>query len=324
MINALQLAIALFAIVAAIVIVFRRWRRSTAAQRRVLTPVVATGGLAFLILIAQLVFGEIGGAAQAEDIAFVGAIAVFACLPVGFLIGLLRSRIGRAEEVSSELTVENAQLTAELRAKVAELRASRTRIVDAGYEERRRVERDLHDGAQQRLVALTMSLRLVRGKIEADPAGAGTLLDEAMEELDAATRELRELARGIHPAVLSDRGLDAALSGLADRSPLPIEILETPPERLPEAVESATYFVIAEALTNVARYADADGATVRVSRRNGAVEVEVRDDGVGGADPDDGTGLRGLEDRVAALDGRLVVTSPAGEGTTVMARIPCE
>jgi signal transduction histidine kinase len=145
-----------------------------------------------------------------------------------------------------------------------------------------------------------------------------------MSELDEATRELRELARGIHPAVLSDRGLEAALIGLADRSPIPVEILETPPQRLPEAVESATYFVIAEALTNVARYADAEAATVRVTRDDGVLEVEVTDDGVGGADPADGTGLRGLADRVAALEGRLVVTSPDGTGTTVRARIPCE
>jgi signal transduction histidine kinase len=322
--NAVQFALGLFAIGAAIVIVFRRWRASSPEQRRVLTPVVATGGLAFSILLAQLVFGEITGAEQAQEIAFVGAIVVFAFLPFAFLLGLLRSRIGRDEEIRTALTAENEELTSQLQAKVAELRASRTRIVEAGYEERRRVERNLHDGAQQRLVALTMSLRLVRGKIDRDPAAAATLLDEAMEELGEATRELRELARGIHPAVLSDRGLEAALGGLAGRSTVPIEILETPPERLPEAVESATYFVIAEALTNVARYAAADGATVRVTRGKGAVEVEIRDDGVGGADPSAGTGLRGLEDRVAALEGRLAVTSPRGGGTTVLARFPCE
>jgi signal transduction histidine kinase len=315
-ISTIQGLIAIPLIAITVGVVYRRWRRSTAGERPVLTPVLATGGAAFLCLLVQLILGQAGLSDQAELVAYVAAIAVFACLPFAFLAGLLRSRIGRDEEIRTALTAENEQLNAELRAKVAELRASRTRIVEAGYEERRRVERDLHDGAQQRLVALTMSLRLVRGKIDSDPEGA--------TQLDAATRELRELARGIHPAVLSDRGLEAALTGLTDRSSLPIEILETPPERLPEAVESATYFVIAEALTNVARYADAGGATVRVSRRNGAVEVEVRDDGVGGADPDDGTGLRGLEDRVAALEGRLVVTSPAGEGTTVTARIPCE
>ena len=322
-IGTVQGLIAIPLIATTVVVVYRRWRRSSPSDRPVLTPVLATGGVAFLFLLIQLVAGQAGFSDQVEVIAFVGAIAVFACLPFAFLIGLLRSRIERNEEIRTALTSENEQLTAELEAKVAELRASRTRIVEAGYEERRRVERDLHDGAQQRLVALTMSLRLVRGKIEGDPECATELLDEAMAELDEATRELRELARGIHPAVLSDRGLEAALSGLADRSPVPVEIVETPPERLPAPVESATYFVIAEALTNVARYAEADGATVRVSRDDGAVEVEVRDDGVGGADPASGTGLRGLEDRVAALEGRLAVNSPAGEGTTVRARIPC-
>ena len=306
-----------------VALVFRRWRRSDSGERRVLTPVLATGSLAFLFLLLQLVASQLGLSEPIEKTAFIAAIAAFACLPFSFLIGLLRSRIGRAEEDRTALTAENQELNAELEAKVAELRASRTRIVEAGYAERRRVERDLHDGAQQRLVALTMSLRLVRGKIEAEPDAAAELLDEAMEELGEATRELRELARGIHPAVLSDRGLEAAVSGLAERSPVPVEILETPSQRLPPPVESATYFVIAEALTNVARYADAEAATVRVKRDNGAIEVEVRDDGVGGADPANGTGLRGLEDRVSALEGRLLVTSPDGVGTTVVARIPC-
>jgi signal transduction histidine kinase len=322
-ISAVESTIAIGVIAATVVLLYRRWRGSSESERRVLTPVLATGAVAFVLLLIQLAIGQAGVSRDAALVLFVGSIAIFACLPFAFLAGLLRSRIGRDEEIRTALTAENEQLNAELRAKVEELRASRTRIVEAGYAERRRVERDLHDGAQQRLVALTMSLRLVRGKMDSDPEGAAELLDEAMAELDQATRELRELARGIHPAVLSDRGLEAALSGLADRSPVPVEIVETPPERLPAPVESATYFVIAEALTNVARYAEADAATVRVSRDDGAVEVEVRDDGVGGADPASGTGLRGLEDRVAALEGRLAVSSPAGEGTTVRARIPC-
>jgi signal transduction histidine kinase len=322
-ISTVQGLIAIALIATTVVVVYRRWRRSSPSDRPVLTPVLATGGVAFLFLLIQLVAGQAGLSDQVEVIAFVGAIAVFACLPFAFLIGLLRSRIGRDEEIRTALTTENEQLTAELEAKVAELRASRTRIVEAGYEERRRVERDLHDGAQQRLVALTMSLRLVRGRIGSDPDRAVELLDEAMAELDEATRELRELARGIHPAVLSDRGLDAALGGLADRSQVPVEVLETPPQRLPEAVESAAYFVVAEALTNVARYAKAGSARVGVARNDGIVEVEVSDDGVGGADPAAGTGLRGLQDRVAALDGELTVESPSGGGTTVRARIPC-
>ncbi len=322
-ISSIQGLIAIPLIVATVVVVYRRWRASAPGERRVLTPVLATGGLAFVFLLVQLVVSQTGISDQAELVAFVAAIAAFACLPFAFLLGLLRTRIGRAEELTSALSAENEQLNAELRAKVEELQASRARIVEAGYAERRRVERDLHDGAQQRLVALTMSLRLVRGKLGPDPEAAAELLDEAMEELGEATRELRELARGIHPAVLTDRGLEAALGGLADRSPVPVEVLETPPGRLPAPVESTAYFVVAEALTNVARYSAAEAATVRISRADGTVEIEVRDDGVGGADPANGTGLRGLEDRVAALEGALLIVSPAGEGTTVIARIPC-
>jgi len=323
-INAFQVLGGIVAIAAAVTILYLTWRRSPATERQALTPVVFTGGLAFLIVLALLIVGELGVSETVKDITYIASIAVFACLPFSFLFGLLRSRIGRAEEVSSALTAENAELTAELETTVAELRASRHRIVEAGYAERRRVERDLHDGAQQRLMALTMNLRLVRGKLGEDPAAAAELLDEAMTELGEATAELRELARGIHPVVLSDRGLQAAIGGLAERSPVPVEVLETPAERLPSPVESATYFVVAEALTNVARYAEANGATVRVRRENGAVEVEVADDGVGGADPAAGTGLRGLADRVAALDGELEVSSRSGEGTTIAARIPCE
>jgi signal transduction histidine kinase len=221
------------------------------------------------------------------------------------------------------LALENEQLDAELRARVEELRASRARIVQAAEEERRRLERDLHDGAQQRLVSLALNLRLASAKIESEPESAKALMDETSRELGEATTELRELARGLHPAVLSDRGLHPALEALAGRAPLPVELAGPPPGGLPPAVESASYFVVAEALTNVARYADASHAEVRVSRANGRVEVEVRDDGVGGADPAAGSGLRGLADRVAALDGRFEVVSPQGEGTVVRAVIPC-
>lgn len=322
-ISAAQGMVAIPLIAATVGVVYLRWRRSSPGERRALTPVLATGGLAFLFLLAQLTVSQVGAPDDLALVAFVASIAVFACLPFAFLVGLLRSRIGRDEEIRSALTAENAQLTAELRASVEELRASRARIVEAGYAERRRVERDLHDGAQQRLVALTMNLRLARNKLDSDPRATAELLDEGLEELAAATSELRELARGIHPAVLSDRGLEAAIGGLAERSPVPVEILETPDERLPESIESASYFVIAEALTNVARYANAESATVRVAQTNGMVEVEVRDDGVGGADPEAGSGLRGLADRVAALEGRFEVSGEAGRGTTVRARIPC-
>jgi signal transduction histidine kinase len=322
-ISTAQGLIAIPLIAATVVMVYRRWRRTSPGERQVLTPVLSTGGLAFVFLLTQLTISAIGVSDAAELAAFVAAIAIFACLPFAFLVGLLRSRIGRDEEIRTALTAENAQLTAELQASVEELRASRARIVEAGYAERRRVERDLHDGAQQRLVALTMNLRLARERLDSDPTATAELLDEGLEELAVATSELRELARGIHPAVLSDRGLEAAIESLAERSPVPVEILETPDERLPESVESTSYFVIAEALTNVARYANAESATVRVAQTNGVVEIEVRDDGVGGADPESGSGLRGLADRVAALEGRFDVSGEAGEGTTVRARIPC-
>ena len=231
----------------------------------------------------------------------------------------LISTVGAA----ASLALENERLNVELRARVEELRASRARIVQAAEDERRRLERDLHDGAQQRLVTLALNLRLASAKLDSDPETARGLLDETARELGEATTELRELARGLHPAVLSDRGLGPALEALAGRAPIPVELRERPPEDLPPAVESASYFVVAEALTNVARYADATRAEVRVSRMNGRVEVEVRDDGVGGADPAAGSGLRGLADRVAALDGRLEVVSESGAGTIVRAVIPC-
>jgi signal transduction histidine kinase len=224
---------------------------------------------------------------------------------------------------AAALALENERLDAELAARVEELQASRARIVNVGLAERRRIERDLHDGAQQRLVALRLQLRLARDQIPKNPDAATQMLDDASGELDAALAELRELARGIHPALLADRGLEPALAALARRAPLPVDVTATPEERLPGPVEAAAYFVVAEALTNVAKYAEASHASVAVERRNGRALVEVRDDGVGGADIAAGTGLSGLADRVAALDGRLEVDSPAGAGTVVRAEIPC-
>jgi PAS domain S-box-containing protein len=204
-----------------------------------------------------------------------------------------------------------------------EVRASRARIVQAADDARRVLERNLHDGAQQRLVALSLSLRLAQTRLESDPTEANRLLDAAREELSRAIEDLRELARGIHPAILTDRGLDAALVALSLRSPVPVA-LEVPEERLPGPVEAAAYYVIAESLTNVAKYAQASAASVRVTCENGHAVVEVRDDGIGGADAGTGTGLRGLADRVEALAGTLDVESPAGGGTRVRAQIPLQ
>ena len=225
----------------------------------------------------------------------------------------------RAAGAAAALALENQRLEAELRARIEELRASRARLVEAGDAERRRLERDLHDGAQSRLVALALKLKLARMKVEGD---AAVLLDESSAELQASLDELRELARGIHPAILTDRGLEPALHALAGRAPVPVSVT-VEADGLAPAVEIAVYFVVAEGLTNVAKYAAASSATVDVRRRGASVVVEIADDGVGGADAGAGSGLRGLADRVGALDGRISVVSPAGGGTTLRAEIPC-
>jgi PAS domain S-box-containing protein len=228
----------------------------------------------------------------------------------------------------TDITARKAQeaevhrLNDELHARLEDLAASRARIVTAGDVERRRLERNLHDGAQQRLVALSLALRVAQARVESDPDGARAMLAQAGEELSLALAELRELARGLHPAVLTDRGLRAAVEMLAGRTPVPVEVAEIPDERLPEPVEAAAYYLIAEALTNVAKYAEASTVRVRVAARDASLLVEVADDGVGGADPAGGSGLRGLADRVEALGGSLDVFSPAGTGTCLRAVIP--
>jgi signal transduction histidine kinase len=213
---------------------------------------------------------------------------------------------------------------AALEAKVQEATARRIVAVDVAASERRRIERDLHDGAQQRLVALAMDLGMAREKFVRDPEQARALLDEAHEEAKRALSELRNLARGIHPAVLTDRGLDAAISALAGRSTVPVDVSVELARRPPPTVESAAYFVVAEALANVAKHAAARHAAVRIHRDGGRLVVEVRDDGVGGADLRGGTGLSGLADRVAAVDGHFTVSSPAGGPTVIRAELPCE
>jgi signal transduction histidine kinase len=211
---------------------------------------------------------------------------------------------------------------AQLHERVDDLRDARARIIAAADAERRRIERDLHDGAQQRLVALSLTLGMAESRLAADPAAAAPLIAQAREEAQHAVKELRELASGIHPALLSERGLGPALEALAARAPVPTTVDGVPEQRLPPPVESACYFVTAEALTNVAKYAGATSAGVQLAVEHGRVRLIVRDDGAGGADLSSGTGLRGLRDRVEALDGQLEVNSPAGLGTTVVAEIP--
>jgi signal transduction histidine kinase len=232
-----------------------------------------------------------------------------------------RPELVRAAAAGAVLALDNERLKAALRARVEELRASRARIVQASLEARRQLERDLHDGAQQQLVALSLDLQLIRHRVSGDPDGLACV-EGALEKLANALSELRELARGIHPAILTDRGLAAALAALVDRTPLPVDCEVAIDERVESAAEAAAYFVAAEALTNVVKYARASRASVKVTQHGGELAVEIEDDGVGGAVPDGGSGLRGLEDRVSALDGTLVVHSPPGQGTRVVARIP--
>jgi signal transduction histidine kinase len=204
------------------------------------------------------------------------------------------------------------------------LATSRARIVEAADTERRRLERNLHDGAQQRLVSLAVQLRMIAAVLRRDPEGAETLLSDANHELGQALDELRELARGIHPAVLTDHGLSAALQALAERAPVPVTLIRVPDDRLPGRIEAAIYYLVAEAITNVAKYAHASQASVEVERSNGIATVVVSDDGVGGAEPGAGSGLVGLTDRVEALGGRLHLDSPPGRGTRLSAEIPCD
>jgi len=218
--------------------------------------------------------------------------------------------------------------TRELSAKVEHLSVSRKQTVDAATAERQRIERALHDGAQVRLTALAMELGRAKERLDTDPEGARELLDSAHDEAKRALVELRDLARGIHPAILTDRGLDAALTALAARAPIPVEVVVDLPERPTPALEATAYYVAAEGITNVMRHAGASRARVAVTRGNGDLAVEVQDDGRGGAriaDPDGlvPTGLRGLADRVAGVDGELVLSSPPGGPTVLRAELPC-
>jgi signal transduction histidine kinase len=227
-----------------------------------------------------------------------------------------------AVTAAAGIALENGRLHAELRARLEELRGSRARIVEAGQQERQRLERNLHDGAQQRLIALSLELSLLKDRLQGDPE-ATARLEQARREVATSLEELRDVARGIHPAVVSGHGLEVALESLAARASVPVELSVQVAGRLPEQVEMAAFYLVSESLANIAKHANATSATIEIAQSDGQVVVEIHDDGVGGADTERGSGLRGLADRVEALEGRLRVWSPNGGGTRLRAEIPC-
>lgn len=406
-----QQVLGLLIAVGLIAVLARRWLAATPPLRRSLAPVLSTGAVAALLAGGALAVSQLSNPSAGTYLGL-AAGAALAFVPLGFLVGLVRSRLaqaavgelvielghtvapgqlrgalaralgdpslelayrlpdrdtyvdpdgrrfdlpqdGSAQAVTfveregrriaavihdaslsenpslveaacaaAGLALENERLQAELRARLDDLRLSRARIVQAGDTERRRLERNLHDGAQQRLVSVSFALGLAEARLPDAPESAQEIVTAARQELGRALEELRELAHGIHPAILTSRGLQGALEALAMTAPVPVD-LAVRPERLPGSVEAAAYYLVAEALANVSKYARATNVRVGVARRNGHLVVTVSDDGVGGADPTAGSGLQGLADRVEALDGRLSVTSPLGRGTTIQARIPC-
>jgi len=290
--------------------------------------IVATawgGGLAFLLFPAYGPGLGNGGRLVGLDVGYGASVAIHVAVGVAALLaapwlarGLaaLQLKIGRGMLSPNE--------TAALTQRVADLESSRAGIVSASAAERRRIERDLHDGAQQRLVGVAMTLGRAQERFAEDPDGAHELVAEAHAETKRALIELRDLARGLHPAVLTDRGLDGALAGLAARCPVPVTLEVDVAPRPSAEVEAVAYFFVAEALTNVARHADASGARIVARRSGGRLEVEVTDDGHGGASERGGTGLSGLRDRALAVDGSFSVRSAPGEGTTLRLDLPCQ
>ena len=263
---------------------------------------------------ARLLWWSIQPGAEALAAAGIGVVVLLGAPWVSR--GLSRLSLGMADGLLG------GGEAAALRQRVDTLESSRADVVDAAEAERRRIERDLHDGAQQRLVALAMSLGLAREKLDSDPAAARSLVDEAHREAKNALVELRDLARGLHPPVLTDRGLRAAISGLASRTPVPVEVDVRVERRLPPSIEGIAYFVVSETLTNVARHSGATRVRAVVADTGSVLVVEVSDDGIGGASAERGSGLRGLADRVRAVDGTFRVTSPNGGPTTVRADLP--
>jgi signal transduction histidine kinase len=227
-----------------------------------------------------------------------------------------------AVSAAAGMALENGRLQSELRARLEELRGSRERVLEAGQSERQRLERNLHDGAQQRLIALSLDLSRLEQRIRDDPE-ARAQIDQARQEIAQSLEELREVAHGLHPAVVSGHGLAVALESLAARAPVPVRLTVDLEERVAEQLEVAAYYVISESLANIGKHAHATSATIDVARADGRLIVEIVDDGVGGADSEGGSGLRGLADRVEALDGQLRVWTPRGGGTRVRAEMPC-
>jgi signal transduction histidine kinase len=227
-----------------------------------------------------------------------------------------------AVSAAAGIALDNARLHAELAARLDELRGSRVRVIEAGQKERQRLERNLHDGAQQRLVALSLELTMLKKSLDAD-SEAGSRIEHARNEIATSLQELRDIARGLHPAIVSGHGLAVALESLAARAPVPVRLTVTLEGRLPEQLEVAAYYLVSESIANIGKHAQARSASVDVSRDNGQVVIEIVDDGIGGANTEAGSGLRGLADRVEALDGRLRVWTPHGHGTRVRAEIPC-
>jgi signal transduction histidine kinase len=290
-----------------------------------LVVVLTVWGLALGFLFAPVWFWSLPDGIQLGLFTIDSLPEAIAVVPLGALLTWIAWRggdaLGRLHGAWAQLLLASSP-DPELEARVDEMRSGQARIIEAADAARRRIERDLHDGAQQRLVALSLKLGMARKRLETEGSAASRLVAEAHEESKLALVELRDLARGIHPAILTERGLGPAIEELASRSTVPVFVEELPDTRLPAAAEAAAYFVVAECLANVAKYAGAGEASVRARREVGRVVVEVVDDGVGGADPAAGSGLRGLADRVEALGGLLTVGSVAGAGTTVRAEIP--
>jgi signal transduction histidine kinase len=335
---------------AVVVIAVRRLLRSPGLTRAVIGPVLVATCVAMSFAVLDGVetawSTATGSALIAVPEAFSGLLswvgyAGRVLVPIGFLVGILRlrraggpladlatqmERNATPDEVDEALRayIENDQLADRLIAQLAELRSSRARLVSAGDAERQRIERALHDGAQQHLTGIAIRLEEARLMAGIQPDALVQKLEETATELRDAINELRELARGIHPTILAEAGLGPALATLARRSPIPVDLRVDLDGRLPQATEVTAYYVVAEGLTNVARSARATRAEVSVELSDGGLAVAVRDDGIGGAHPGEGSGIGGLRDRVRALNGRFEIDSPPGHGTELKVWLPCE